>query len=84
MEIHDYRQSEARWGWSLDLIRIEDGNAYVMGVGRNINVGDYLAVNVKDEVLGLRVDAIKYHTNPDDLYEATCSGYYKIEMSENL
>jgi hypothetical protein len=69
--IHDFRPNALRWGWNgLNYNRIDDKYASMMGIGKGIKQGHYIAMTIGGVDYGFLVEEIEYDTNPNDLFNA--------------
>ena len=74
-KVHDFTKDKLGWGWNvLDFSPIDRTanpmKANMMGIGKNIQEGEYVLVSAANANLCWKVDTIDYNRNPKDLFIA--------------
>lgn len=82
--IHDFRPHKLRWGWNGLSWSVSDDrkSAQMLGVGKGLEVGHFIALNHGGEDCGYKIESIEYLSNPKDMFNATVSGVYEFEEGE--
>ena len=81
--IHDFRPQKLGWGWNgLTFQQTKDKKAKMLGIGKGLKAGDYIAVRNGDDDIAHKIESIKYKTNPEDMFEAILTGTYEFESGE--
>lgn len=83
--VHDFRPKKLSWGWNKLFFKVisKDNRKFeMMGIGRGLKVGDFIALNQGEEDFGCKIIKIEYKTNPNDMFEAALSGVYGFDEGE--
>ena len=72
-ETHDY--TKRCWGWSYEIIKIEDGGKrlHLAGWGEDIKQGDYMLMEHDGKTTRYVFKEIKYCADPTDMWFAWLS-----------
>ncbi len=70
-QTNDYSVPNRYWGHDYTFTSADRGqHGSVTGWGRGIRVGDFLLLQNRDRSTRYRVDEIRYHLDPDDMWSA--------------
>lgn len=72
--VHDFRPHKVCWGWVVTFWKTNENNIDILGVGKGLKEGHYLAVVHKGYGdRAHKIESIKYYSNPTDMFTAQLS-----------
>ena len=71
--IHDFRPSATRWGWGGLSFYVHENKktATMIGIGKGVSTGHYIALTQSGIDYAYLVEGIAYDCNPNDMFTAT-------------